>query len=350
VATDPGAAPDLTDDAALAERLLQVMRAMTGEAGLAYAGAPRRLHGGFWAVLLAFSLTQPPPGWPPDLVARVMPEPGPALKESVVQAALAADGFPTPAVRLWSGPECGLGRAFMIMDRAGGGPMLPGLGGPAAIVAAARALWRIPEVLAAVMAELHGKDPGPIRAQLEQGGVQATVADMLRFLRDGAAAAGRADLTDAAGWLTGNPPPPSPEVVCHGDLHPFNLLVDGDRVTVLDWSVAMLAPRAFDLAFTSLMLSELPLTVPAPVRAALRVAGRAAAGSFLRRYRHHAQVKVDPAEVRWYQAVVSLRALTEVAGWVHDGTDLRPGHPWLTLGPSLAAHLGSVTGIPVRPR
>jgi hypothetical protein len=253
MATDPGAAPDLNDDAELAGRLLQVMRSATGRGGLAYAGPPQRLQGGFWATLLAFTLAEPPPGWPHQLVARVMPEPGPARKESVVQAALAADGFPTPAVRLWGGQE------------------------------------------------------------------------------------------DAA--------PPAPDVVCHGDLHPFNLLADGRRVTVLDWSVAMLAPRAFDLAFTSLMLSDLPLTVPAAVRAALRPAGRAASLRFMRRYQHHARVRVDAAEVRWYQAVVSLRALTEVAGWVHEGTvGQRPGHPWLTLGSVLAARLGAVTGIPVRAR
>src|SRR6266496_5854795 len=30
-----------------------------------------------------------------------------------------------------------------------------------------------------------------------------------------------------------HPPGPAPDVICHGDLHPFNLLADADRVTVL---------------------------------------------------------------------------------------------------------------------
>lgn len=39
-----------------------------------------------------------------------------------------------------------------------------------------------------------------------------------------------------------------PQVVCHRDLHGLNLLVDDDRVAaVLDWEMAVLAPREYDL-------------------------------------------------------------------------------------------------------
>ncbi|MBK6671255.1 MAG: phosphotransferase [Actinobacteria bacterium] len=39
----------------------------------------------------------------------------------------------------------------------------------------------------------------------------------------------------------------------------FNLLVDGDRWTLIDWSTAVLADPHYDLAFTDLMLRNPPL-------------------------------------------------------------------------------------------
>lgn len=41
-------------------------------------------------------------------------------------------------------------------------------------------------------------------------------------------------------------------------LSPFNLLVDGDRWTLIDWSTAVLADPHYDLAFTTLMLATPP--------------------------------------------------------------------------------------------
>jgi hypothetical protein len=36
--------------------------------------------------------------------------------------------------------------------------------------------------------------------------------------------------------------------------------------------------------------------------------------------------------LRWHQAVVSLRAVVEVAGWAHDGTiSERGGYQWLVV-------------------
>ena len=89
-----------------------------------------------------------------------MPDPGSARKETIVQRAVAAAGFPTPFVRAAGGPDDGLGVAFMVMDRAPGGPALSGLDGlsPAAVP---RLLRQIPDLLATSMARLHALDPGP---------------------------------------------------------------------------------------------------------------------------------------------------------------------------------------------
>lgn len=161
-----------------------------------------------------------------------------------MQRAVAAVGFPTPFVRASGGPECGLGQAFMVMDRAAGGPALSGLDGGLTPAAVPRLLRRIPELLATSMARLHALDPELVRSELEQiRDVPVTVPGLTSMLARHAVEFDRPDLVDAARWLADHPPERAPDVICHGDLHPFNLLADGDRVTVLDWSTTLLAPQ-----------------------------------------------------------------------------------------------------------
>ena len=329
-----------------------MLRAASGRPDLTYADQPKSLSGGFWAVLLAFTLADPPAGWPNRLVARVMPNAGVARKETIAQAAVAAAGFPTPAVRVSGGPGDGLGRAFMIMDRASGSPLLSNLTGAAAIGAIVRLPRLIPEVLASTMASLHALDPGPVKAALAGvDEVATTVPGLVDMLRQFAGEFGRADLAEAASWLCAHQLPPAPDVICHGDLHPFNVLVDDGQVTLLDWSACLLAPRVHDVAFTAFMLSKPPVQVPGALQPLIRLAGRLLAARFVRRYQAASGVTLAANEIAWHQAVVCLRALSEAARWVHDGgVDEHAGHPWLICGRQIAAHLTRVTGIPVRPR
>ena len=336
----------------LANQLLAVLRSVTGSPSLAYARAPVPLTGGFWAELLAFSLAPPPEGWPDDLIARLMPEPNTARKETLIQAAVAAAGFPTPVVRAAGGPDDGLGRSFMVMDRAPGAPLLSGLSLTGALGRVPALFGEIPRLLAATMARLHALDPGPVRGQLEAAAAtNVSVGSMLAIMRERAADFGRPDLVQATQWLIDHPPRPAPDVICHGDLHPFNLLRDGDRVTLLDWSTAVLAPRSYDVAFTSLALSEPALAAPGWLRPPVRWMGRRMAARFVRSYQASTGVVIDRADLAWHQAPVCLRALVEVSGWVHSGQqDAHAGHPWLATGPAFAARLTATTGVTVRPR
>ncbi len=337
----------------LADHLLSVLRTLTGTPGLSYAGEPTRLTGGFWAELLAFELADAPGGWEGPLVARVMPEPALARKETVVQTAVALAGVPTPRVRGGGGPDAGLGRAFFVMDRADGVPLLAGLDSPTGLVGAPRRLWRMPDLLAAAMAKLHAVDPGDVRKQLaDVDGVSRTVPEMLEHIEAWTTATNRDDLVDASRWLLAHPVDAGDDVICHGDLHPFNVLIDErGRATVLDWSTAVLAPRALDVAFTTLLLSNPPLVVPVPLRGILRAGGRGLARRFRMRYRRYSGHDVDRPTLAWFQAVVCLRALAEAASWVHEGVaDSRAGHPWLLSADRFAEHLTAVTGVRVRPR
>jgi aminoglycoside phosphotransferase (APT) family kinase protein len=281
-----------------------------------------------------------------------MPEPALARKETVVQAAVALAGVPTPTVRGAGGPDDGLGRAFMVMDRADGVPLLAGLDSAAGLIGAPRRLLHMPELLATAMAKLHAVDPHAVRAQLaEVDGIARTVPEMLEQIEAWTTETRREDLRAAAQWLLDHPVDAGEDVICHGDLHPFNMLVDEHgRSTVLDWSTTVLAPRALDVAFTSLMLSNPPLVVPAAVRPFVRGAGRGLARRFRTRYQHHSGHKVGGETLDWYQAVVCSRALAEASSWVRDGVvDTRAGHPWLLSGDRFATHLRAVTGVPVRP-
>ncbi|MBV8960976.1 MAG: phosphotransferase [Actinobacteria bacterium] len=201
------------------------------------------------------------------------------------------------------------------------------------------------------MARLHGVDPQPLQRALgEVDGVARTVPEMLRHIEAWTTSTDRNDLANATRWLLNHPIEAGEDVICHGDLHPFNMVIDErGGVTVLDWSAAVLAPRALDVAFTSLLLSNPPLEVPGRARPVLAGAGRALAHRFLARYRHHTGYAVDSSTLAWYQAVVCVRALAEAASWVHDDAlGGRAGHPWLLSGTGFAKHLAAVTGVRVR--
>ena len=77
-------------------------------------------------------------------------------------------------------------------------------------------------------------------------------------------------------------------MVCHGDLHPLNLLAVGTNVTaVIDWTGARLADPAYDVACTAVLLAQAPLAAPAVVQPALRAVGRSLARRFVKQYRRH---------------------------------------------------------------
>jgi aminoglycoside phosphotransferase (APT) family kinase protein len=337
--------------AASAGRILDVLRSRTGSPDLAYAVPPVILGGGFWAELFSVRFANPPPELEGDLVVRVMPDALFARKETIIQAGVAAQGYPAPAVRFVADADNPLGRAFMVMERAPGSPMLGGLSVGAILAQLPWLLRHLPMLLADATVRLHALDPEPIRAQLAAATAPmapSTTAAFLSALSTYADDLGRPDLARTGRRLAELHPPPGEEVVCHGDLHPFNMLVDSDRFTIIDWTTALIAEPAYDLAFTRLMLVNVPIHVPAVLRVPLHLATRLVAGTFLRQYRRRARIPVSAESLRWYTGLHCLRALIEVAGWTRTGEiDAHVGHPWLTVGAHFAALLHRLTGIAV---
>ena len=76
-----------------------------------------------------------------------------------------------------------------------------------------------------------------------------------------------------------------PTVVCHGDFHPLNVMVDGERASVIDWTDAGLGPREADVARTLLLFHIAAIAAGCAVeRAVLKVAGPRLARRYRRTY------------------------------------------------------------------
>jgi hypothetical protein len=168
------------------------------------------------------------------------------------------------------------------------------------------------------------------------------VGDLLEHFAAAAKVLERNDLQCAIAQLAARRPPEGPTVVCHGDLHPFNLLVDGDRTTVIDWTAAVRAEPAYDVAFTSLLLANPPLPAPRPLDAVIARVGRVLARRFTNDYLHLAPTP-DLSPIGWYQGLHGTRLLLDAAS--NRPTDA--GHPFSALADAAAAALEAATSVHV---
>ncbi|MEY2415772.1 MAG: hypothetical protein QOH53_1106, partial [Ilumatobacteraceae bacterium] len=151
------------------EALLRIVSAHAG-APQAFAQRPTPMTGGYWAAIYSFELAQPPDELRGPLVLRVMPSPGGAVVETIVQRTVANQGYPTPRVVV-DGNDEALGGAFMVMQRVEGVALLAGL-------SIGRALWTLPKTVRRVASQLsvasvhlHDLDPQPVVEALNEAGV-----------------------------------------------------------------------------------------------------------------------------------------------------------------------------------
>jgi aminoglycoside phosphotransferase (APT) family kinase protein len=132
-------------------------------------------------------------------------------------------------------------------------------------------------------------------------------------------------------------------VICHGDLHPFNLLVDdAGHITVVDWTAAIRAEPAYDVAFTAMLVGNPPLDAPGPLGTVVGWVGARLAHRFIARYRalapHH-----DLGSLDWYRGLHGARILIEAAT-IEACLGSSGAHPFTALVPAATAALAGATG------
>jgi aminoglycoside phosphotransferase (APT) family kinase protein len=305
---------------------------------------PIPLAGGFWAAMYRVHLRGQPSGVPDEVVVRIAPHDEMGAKELAVQRTVADQGFATPPIRLAGGLDTALGGTWSVMDFAPGTSPIGDLDGLGAL-RRAPALWRrLPCLLAEAMASLHALDPEP--ASQAVAAAAPTVAwgvdDLLEHFAAAAEVLGHRDLQRAVAALGDRRPPEGRSVICHGDLHPFNVLVDDGQTTVIDWTAAVRAEPAYDVAFTSLLLANPPMSAPRPLDAVIGLVGRRLARRFTCDYRRLAPTN-DLSPVTWYQALHGTRLLL-------DSVSHQPaaaGHPFAALADAAASAVEAATGVRV---
>lgn len=343
----PEPAPHSTKQSA--RNAVEALSSVPGYEGSRLVGDPRPLQGGFWAEIAV--LTVDVAGRREHIVWRRMPDRALALKEAAFQSAVSTAGFPAPSLLLLREDESS-GVPEVLMELAPGRPPLSGLGGPSALVQFPRLARRLPTVLATAMSDLHALDTKLVEDRLAEFGGSAPfdMAGVLDSQADAARALERDELAQVVGKLVEEAPPEAPPSVCHGDLHPFNLVVERDRWCLLDWTAAVLAPPAYDLAFTGLLLRHPPLHSPRTLAPIVGLAASAVARRFMREYAARAETGLpDPDVLSYFEAVHSVRILLEIEQRRRSGTaGDRGGHPWLVVAPEAARILQKWSGRRIR--
>jgi aminoglycoside phosphotransferase (APT) family kinase protein len=351
----------IQSDAAVLAVFLQYLRSRFAVPALDYRAPAQRLTGGFDAAIFAVNLTEAPAALSRPLVLRLFAptdNPERARRESAVQSALADLGYPAPRAVLAETDRTVLGGAFILMERLAGRVLSEGADGPRnrsggtaiirTLVERPRATRRILALWSEAQRKLHALPVDEFERLIAASGLDPQSFDFAAHLE---ALATRIEqlrlgaLEPGLAWLRSHQPPVTrPTVLCHGDLHPVNILAENGALTgVVDWSQLAIADPALDFGTARAILATFPLPGPPPLRA-LR---RAAMNDLARRYLRAGGCKED-ATVRYYQvfnalmqlSVVGLRARREpIARGYHASAGVR----------NLIARVQKLSGIKIEP-
>jgi len=292
----------------LSRRLLEYLRGELTDPALEYAELPVAISGGYDTEILAFRLRRAPAQWSRPLILRRLGaehDPTRALRERDIQNAVAGLGYPAPRVLAASADPGLIAGAFLVMERMPGRPILE-----------VRKIG-VADVLARTQLRLHALDADPLlRAADRTGAREAMTFDGL-LAQTGRRIAARSihGLEGALAWLTAQRPAEAERpVICHGDFHPQNILMEDGVVTgVIDWPNALVADPAYDVATTRVILGLVPLelsSLPAAARLLLSAARPLLLARYLARYRRGRPI--DGRVLDYYEAAACMRQLVRI--------------------------------------
>lgn len=320
----------------VSRRLLEHLRGEVTDPALEYAEPPVAISGGYDTEILAFRLRRAPAEWSRPLILRRLGpghDPTRALRERDIQNAVAGLGYPAPRVLAASADPRALDGAFLIMERMPGRPMLE-----------VRKIG-VADVLSRTQLRLHALDAGPLlRATM-------TFDALLDQLGRRIAARSLHGIERAVDWLTAHRPAETGRpVICHGDFHPQNILMEGGVVTgVIDWPNALVADAAYDVATTRIILGLVPLelsTLPAVARVLLSAARPILLARYLAGYRRGRPI--DRGVLAYYEAAACMRQMIRIAEQrlTAAATGRAPGPLDAgSFGERLCARFARITGI-----
>ena len=115
----------------------------------------------------------------------------------------------------------------------------------------------VPEKLAQTHLWLHNIDPQPVIDALDREHIRRDLLSCIALLESRITTPSFRWLKSGLAWIHDHiPQEPTTTVICHGDFHPYNILVYRGQISaVLDWSGVYLVERAFDVADTVIKLS-----------------------------------------------------------------------------------------------
>jgi len=287
---------------------------------------PVRVTGGFdfWIYGLHFGGAGLPAQWAAPLIVRIpaAAERFPLLeRECRLQAWVAAHGYPAPALLELFPPGELFGSPVQVMQRVAGTRM------DDAIMAAPSSIPRLAGQLAACEVALH-RLPVPEWARAGPGW---SLADRrLQLVRYLVAQGLRGPVAQALGRAEQIVPlleVPDP-VICHGDFHPRNLLLDAGTVWVIDWTDAGVGDRHGDIARTEWLFRFAAVALDGEAGRAVSQVLPAMSRDYLSSYRR--ELPVEEARLRlwmplqhldvWAMAVAGQQGFY---GPSHPGNDSR---------------------------
>ncbi len=250
-----------------------------------------------------------PAAWREPLVVRLLPSVDRAAQahaEADAQRWCATQGYPVPEILLVAEPDDVFGRPAQVMARAPGGTVLD------AVKARPWQAFRLVDRLAALHVQLHSL---PTDGWPGSTGPMALVDKRLSLPRRTVEEGGPAELAEALDRVAPLVPiaAEGEAVVCHGDFHPLNVVVDGPDAVVIDWTDAGLGPREGDVARTLLLFHVVAVVADSRVeRAVLGRVGPRLARRYARTY-----ARSGPLDER---RMLAWEALHAVHGWAQVHT------------------------------
>ena len=211
--------------------------------------------------------------------------------EAAVQQRAGAAGAPVPHILAADNSPVALGNPYLICDAIAGETIVRKIYRGLDDSGRARLLQQCAQALAAI----HRADPD---------GIGLAPSDQLGEWRDRLDEMGDTTATFewAFRWLAGNRPPPSAQVLVHGDFRMGNVIVDESGLAaVLDWELVHTGEVYEDLAWFCIRAWRFG----APEH--LGAGGLGSVEAFLTAYEAAAGVALDREVFRWWLTVATLR-------------------------------------------